>query len=58
MKPKQGQEIIRVDDHDNALYVLASVVRLGLWVPQRVEWWCGELPEEEGGPALRRNPGR
>jgi len=32
--------LYRVEVHDNALFVLASVLTLGLYVPQTVEWWC------------------
>lgn len=32
--------IYRVEVHTNAVFVLASVVSLGLYVPQTVEWWC------------------
>jgi len=55
--------IHRVDFHTNAFQVLASVLSLGVYVPQTVEWWCvverrddagkkkakrgGELEEEE-----------
>ncbi len=35
--------------HTNALYLVASVVSLGLYVPQTVEWWCdGSTTDEDG----------
>lgn len=35
-----GYEIARIETHQNALYFLTSLVSLGLYVPQEVEWWC------------------
>ncbi len=34
------QGLSRVRYHTNALYLLASVLSLGLYVPQNVTWWC------------------
>jgi hypothetical protein len=32
--------LFRVEYHTNAGLLLASIVTLGLYVPQTVEWWC------------------
>ena len=32
--------LFRVEFHTNAALLLASVLSLGLYVPQTVEWWC------------------
>ena len=57
-KCEKGFELYRIEYHHNALYVLASVASLGLYVPQSVEWWCvpREVDDDEG-PSLRRNDG-
>ena len=36
--------------HTNAVYLLASVLSLGFYVPQNVTWWCSteSTPCEEG----------
>lgn len=39
-KCDKNHELYRIKYHQNALYVLASVATLGLYVPQAVEWWC------------------
>ena len=43
--------LFRVEYHTNALLLAASVLSLGLYVPQTVEWWCdagnGEDEDEE-----------
>lgn len=39
-KCAQGKGLARVRYHTNIVYVLVSVVSLGLYVPQTVEWWC------------------
>jgi hypothetical protein len=50
-----GKDIVRVDYHHNALYLLASVATLGLYVPQGVEWWRDAPLTEEAGPSLQPN---
>lgn len=35
-----GDSLFRVEYHTNAVFLLASVATLGLYVPQTVEWWC------------------
>ena len=35
-----GDSLFRVEYHTNAVFILASVASLGLYVPQTVEWWC------------------
>ncbi len=43
--------LFRVEYNTNALLLAASVVSLGLYVPQTVEWWCyspsGDDEDEE-----------
>jgi len=39
--------LYRVSYHTNALYALASLASLGLYVPQTAEWWCDETPNQE-----------
>ena len=38
------QGLTRIRFHTNAVYLLASVASLGLYVPQNVTWWCGAQP--------------
>lgn len=35
-----GDSLFRVETHTNALLLGVSVLSLGLYVPQTVEWWC------------------
>ena len=50
-KCKNGHGIYRVRYHTNAAYTLATVLSLGLYVPQTVDWWCdGTPPPEEYEP--------
>lgn len=35
-----GDSLFRVEFHTNAGLLLTSIVTLGLYVPQTVEWWC------------------
>ncbi len=39
--------IARVEYHTNAVYLLASVASLGLYVPQTVTWWCDGSKAED-----------
>ena len=55
LKINKDHHLIRIYYHDNVLYLLASVVTLGVWVPQEVEWWSDEASDEEGGPSLKPN---
>jgi len=55
------QTLFRVEVNTNVALLLASVVSLGLYVPQTVEWWCNSADtdaadEEEWDPtaALRQ----
>lgn len=42
----QEADLAEVRFHTNPVYLLASIVTLGLYVPQNVTWWCGiEEPE-------------
>lgn len=40
-----GRALYRVEYHTNALYLLASVVSLGLYVPQTVTWHCDDAAQ-------------
>jgi hypothetical protein len=46
-KCENGHGLYRARYHTNALYALASIISLGLYVPQTVEWWCDGTPEQE-----------
>lgn len=46
-KCEDGAGLYRVQYHTNALFVLASVGTVGLWVPETVEWWCQAPPRED-----------
>ena len=48
-KCENGQGIYKVEFHTNAGFLLVSVLSLGLYVPQTVEWWC-QAPEAGDGP--------
>ena len=37
---EEGQQLAEIRFHTNPLYLLASLVTLGLYVPQNVTWWC------------------
>lgn len=39
--------LFRVEYHTNAVFLLASVASLGLYVPQTVEWWCSANDMDE-----------
>jgi len=39
--------LARTRYHTNALYALVSLVSLGLYVPQTVEWWCDGSFDDE-----------
>lgn len=38
---EEGQNLAAIRYHTNPVYVIASVLSLGLYVPQNVTWWCG-----------------
>ena len=50
--------LYRARYHTNAAYVLVSVLSLGLYVPQTVEWWCDETPEDEDEGEIYVPPGQ
>lgn len=54
-KCEKNYELFRIKVHQNALFVLASVATIGLYVPQSVEWWCVARDEssEDEGPSLK-----
>jgi hypothetical protein len=61
-KCEKDHELYRVKVHQNALFLFASVVTLGLYVPQSVEWWCvpRTAPAGDEGPSLnlkKKTPG-
>ena len=37
---EEGQQLAEIRYHTNPVYLLASLVTLGLYVPQNVTWWC------------------
>ena len=37
----QDADVASVRFHTNPAYILASILTLGLYVPQNVTWWCG-----------------
>lgn len=46
-KCDNGHGLYRVRYHTNAVYVLASVISLGFYVPQTVQWWCDGTPLQD-----------
>ncbi|HVY04669.1 MAG TPA: hypothetical protein VHB46_01710 [Burkholderiales bacterium] len=55
VKCDKDNELYRIKVHQNALFVLASVATLGLYVPQSVESWCvaREDSSKDEGPSLK-----
>jgi hypothetical protein len=53
-KCENGRSLYRVRSHTNAAYVLVSVISLGLYVPQTVEWWCDSTPTPENDQEIYR----
>jgi hypothetical protein len=50
-KCENGRGLYRVRYHTNAAYLLVSVISVGFYVPQTVEWWCDGSPDEaDDGP--------
>lgn len=50
-KPYQTEKcgkdsLFRVETHTNAGLILVSVLTVGLYVPQTVEWWCYSTDNE------------
>ncbi|MFK8031109.1 MAG: hypothetical protein AB8G18_12810 [Gammaproteobacteria bacterium] len=39
--------LFRVEYHTNAGLLLASLLTLGLYVPQTVEWWCNSPTDDD-----------
>ena len=46
-KCDNGHGLYRARYHTNMVYVLASALSLGLYVPQTVEWWCDGTPAQD-----------
>ena len=46
-KCERGKGFTRTRHHTNILYSLASIVSLGFYVPQTVEWWCDGSSSDE-----------
>ena len=44
----EADSLFRVEFHTNAVFLLASTLSLGLYVPQTVEWWCYTPTGAEG----------
>ncbi|MDM8543558.1 hypothetical protein QUF90_20990 [Desulfococcaceae bacterium HSG9] len=51
-KCEEGRGLYRVRYHTNAVYVLVSVISMGLYVPQTAEWWCDGTPRQEDNEEL------
>lgn len=50
----QDDPLKRVIIHDNMLYSLTSVFSLGLYVPQKIEWWTiGKVPPDYTGELMK-----
>ena len=43
-----GYDLVQVRYHTNAFYLIVSVISLGIYVPENIEWWCGKRPTDEG----------
>ncbi len=41
--------LFRVETHTNVGLILASVLTLGVYVPQTIEWWCYSPFDDEQG---------
>ena len=46
-KCENGQGLSRVRTHTNAVYSFASILSLGLYVPQTITWWCDGTPKDD-----------
>ena len=46
-KCENGRGLYRARYHTNAVYVLVTVISMGFYVPQTVEWWCDGAPDPE-----------
>lgn len=42
----QDADVAAIRFHTNPAYLLASILSLGLYVPQHVTWWCGSEEAE------------
>ncbi len=47
--------LARARYHTNAVYLLASVISAGLYVPQTVEWWCDGSSTDTDGKIYNPN---
>lgn len=57
-KCDNGQGLYRARYHTNMVYVLASALSLGLYVPQTVEWWCDGTPPAQDEEEEIYHPGQ
>lgn len=46
-KCKNGRGLYRARYHTNAIYSLVSIISVGLYVPQTVQWWCDGTPNPD-----------
>ena len=46
-----------VEKCDNVIFAVVSIVSLGLYVPQTVEWWCDGTPKQDDNEELYRPAG-
>jgi hypothetical protein len=58
-KCANGQGLYRVRSHTNAGYALVSLLSLGFYVPQTLEWWCdgGRPPSPDDAEEELYRPG-
>ncbi len=50
-KCTKDYDLVQARYHTNALYLLVSVVSLGIYVPETIEWWCDKRPTDDGEEA-------
>ena len=56
-KCDNGRGLYRARYHTNVVYALVSVLSLGLYVPQTVEWWC-DGTAKSGDEEILYQPGK
>ena len=56
-KCDNGRGLYRARYHTNVIYAVVSIVSLGLYVPQTVEWWCDGTPKQDDNEELYRPAG-
>jgi uncharacterized protein YceK len=56
-KCDNGRGLYRARHHTNFAYAFVSVISVGLYVPQTVEWWCDGTPNPDDDGEIYR-PGQ